>query len=473
MNEVTLADFRCFCETQTAQLAPLTLLVGENSTGKTSFLALVRVLWDVAFQDRFPDFKEPPYDLGSFDEIAHFRGGRGGRAPAFEAGFSIDQASKTSGRRRSRVDGLSRFQVTFRQGGSAPFPSVRLIEKGNVSAESRISSEGVVSLTVTTSKGKWTVNVRDLGVRGWGTSPAGWEGGQRELPPLGYLIRAFRRVAHMDNRSRLALVFDGVKPPDQQDIDEVRHLAMPDPWQFPRPFANAPMRSRPRRTYDPAHSIPDPEGEYLPMFLADVARRDQAAWISLRQSLERFGQMAGLFDEIAIRVLGGKAGGPFQVQVRKFGKRATGSSNKPAKGPPRNIIDVGYGVSQVLPVVTELLRPTESRMFLLQQPEVHLHPSAQAALGSLFCEIAADGRQLLVETHSDHLIDRVRMDIRDGKSKLKPDDVSILYFERRNLAVTINSLGWDTNGNLVAKRGRIPDGYRQFFRIETRRSLGL
>ncbi len=65
------------------------------------------------------------------------------------------------------------------------------------------------------------------------------------------------------------------------------------------------------------------------------------------------------------------------------------------------------------------------------------------------------------------------MDVRDGRSKLRPEDVSILYFKRRNLSVTIHSLAWDANGNLVAQDGAIPDGYREFFRIETRRSLGL
>ncbi len=94
MDEVTVTDFRCFAEKQTAQLAPLTILVGENSTGKTSFMALVRVLWDVAFREQLPDFKEPPDDLGSFDEIAHYRGGRGGRALTFEAGFSMGTTNR-------------------------------------------------------------------------------------------------------------------------------------------------------------------------------------------------------------------------------------------------------------------------------------------------------------------------------------------------------------------------------------------
>ncbi|MYF35402.1 MAG: AAA family ATPase, partial [Synechococcus sp. SB0678_bin_12] len=77
MHSITIENFRCFREKQTARLAPLTLLVGENSTGKTSFLALLRVLDDFVHND-VPDFKRPPYDLGSFDEIAHCQSGRGG-----------------------------------------------------------------------------------------------------------------------------------------------------------------------------------------------------------------------------------------------------------------------------------------------------------------------------------------------------------------------------------------------------------
>ena len=462
MNQVTLANFRCFRHRQTAHLAPLTILVGENSTGKTSFLALARVLWDIAFQERFPDFKEPPYDLGSFDEIAHFRGGRGGRATEFEAGFSIAKPRKPGHRRARRASGEFQFHVTFRRDGSTPLPSVRRIESGKVWAETHISSEGAVSLTVGTSRGRWEIDTRVFGFPRWGSGASSWDGIQRGLPPFTYQIGA---LGHPVNLEHLLIEHEGTEPPSTEDLQELRRLAMFARWHSPRPLPNAPVRSRPHRTYDPAHAIPDPEGEYIPMFLASVARSNQKAWKSLKSSLERFGQEAGLFDEIAIKALGGKAGGPFQVEIRKFGKRA--------KGPRRNMIDVGYGVSQTLPIITELLRPDAARMFLLQQPEVHLHPSAQAALGSLFCNVAANRRQLLIETHSDHLIDRIRMDVRDGKSKLRAEDVSILYFERRNLSVTIHSLGWDANGNLDAKGSRVPAGYRQFFRTETRRSLGI
>ena len=61
------------------------------------------------------------------------------------------------------------------------------------------------------------------------------------------------------------------------------------------------------------------------------------------------------------------------------------------------------------------------------------------------------------------------MDVRDGKTKLKPEDVSILYFERNDLDVCIHSLRFDEHGNVQGA----PDGYRNFFLEETRRSLGL
>ena len=197
------------------------------------------------------------------------------------------------------------------------------------------------------------------------------------------------------------------------------------------------------------------------MYLADVFTRREKEWLELKRRLQAFGEAAGLFDEISIKPLGSRDSGPFQIQIRKSGRKL--------KGPFRNLIDVGYGVSQALLVIAELLRPDAPPLFLLQQPEVHLHPSAQAALGSLFCQIANRERQIIVETHSDNLIDRVRMDVRDGEGSLKPEDVSILFFERDGLDVRIHSLEVDDAGNVI----NAPDSYRSFFMEETTRSLGL
>ena len=461
MDEITLKNFRCFREEQIARLAPLTLLVGENSTGKTSFLAMIRALWDVAYRHRVPDFKEEPYDLGSFDEIAHHRGARGGRAEEIEAGFKVDPMTPRRKKSRANANGSpGRFSVTFRRKGTAPIPVKRRLGYEDISISIH-QDQDQPWLRFGTPRGSWKLTIPETLRLQLDADDA------RTTEPFLFAAFLFAADHYNDGRDRedgVALVpLQGSGSPTNDDVKLIEQLTeLHESFSHKiRPYASAPVRSKPRRTYDPARPARDPEGDYVPMYLASMHFQDKKVWTALRDRLENFGQSAGLFDEISIKPLGKRDSEPFQVQVRKF---AGG-----LKGPPRNLIDVGYGVSQVLPVITELLRVDAPPMFLLQQPEVHLHPSAQAALGSLFCQVAGPARQLVVETHSDRLLDRVRMDVRDGKAPLKPDDVSILYFERGALDVCIHSLRLDEEGNVLDA----PESYRRFFMEETARSLGL
>ena len=447
MNQVTLENFRCFRDEQQARLAPLTLLVGENSTGKTSFLALLRALWDAAYLRVVPDFKEAPYDLGSFDEIAHYRGGRGGRAPEFKAGF--DAAPDPAGNRgKAESNGpFHRFEVTFARKGTVPVPIEWLFGREDLEIAIHVAKDAWQEIRYRTGNGAWS----------W-SAPA--EPGTRFLADRDFLPR-YAYLA-LREKGNLKPVGDSPSVTDE-DIERLEELlyGFDTCYQGNRPFASAPVPSNPRRTYEPSRPGRDPEGETIPTYLSMAFFEDKKSWRALKDVLEKFGQEAGLFDEIAVRPFGKRGSEPFQMQVRKRAPRAM--------GPMRNLIDVGYGVSQVLPVITELFRNSETPMFLLQQPELHLHPSAQAALGSLFCRIADRRRQLVIETHSDHLLDRVRMDVRDGRGKLKPDDVSILFFERGNLDVRIHSLRLDGEGNVL----NTPPSYRRFFMEETKRSLRL
>ena len=459
MHAITIENFRCFREKQTARLAPLTLLVGENSTGKTSFLALLRALDDLAHHT-IPDFKRQPYDLGSFDEIVHYRGGRGGRAET----FSVEVAALPV-----IPDSQDEWKLSVRFGkdtkGTAPMPIYQCVSSGAKGEKEgswiAIDSESQ-SIKIGTKRG-----IRDV---------SDDQKFQRGLLRQSTMSSPIFALLFVFNAEILIQSIDKYKSEEdnsgitKEDVPDLLSLQreLSERASFSRVFASAPTRSQPRRTYDPARSDSDPEGDYVPMLFAELSSQKSQVWDKLKQRLESFGRNSGLFDEIKVRHLG-KHGGPFQLQVKKSGKIKT-------KGPWRNLMDVGHGVSQALPIITELLRgdadqqsPESShpRQFLLQQPEVHLHPSAQAALGSLFCQVAGSKRQLIVETHSDHLMDRVRMDVRDGVSGLKPEDVSILFFERRDLDVRIHSLRIDKEGNVLDA----PDGYRQFFMDEMTRSL--
>ena len=135
-------------------------------------------------------------------------------------------------------------------------------------------------------------------------------------------------------------------------------------------------------------------------------------------------------------------------------------------GPDANLVDVGYGVSQALPIIVGSILAPKGQIVLIQQPEVHLHPKAQAALGTFFSELVRDtDKRYVIETHSDFLVDRVRMAIASGK--ISSSDVNIAFLQRDGLDVTIHELQLDALGNIVDPPGK----YREFFLEEETRLL--
>lgn len=109
---------------------------------------------------------------------------------------------------------------------------------------------------------------------------------------------------------------------------------------------------------------------------------------------------------------------------------------------------VGYGIGQLLPIVVQSLL-SRGGLILVEQPEVHLHPRLQSAVGDLLIDTAASGRaQLLVETHSEHLVLRLLRRVREGV--LDPDDLAILYVDLDDEgAAFVRRLEVDREGDLV------------------------
>ena len=465
MESVTLENFRCFREKQTVKLAPLTLLVGENSTGKSSFLALLRAMAEFSFEGKTPNFKDEPFDLGSFDEIVHNGHDESDRQQAvFVSRVAMNMPVPYFGPPGEVEDNVCvEIEVTFEKQalGTAPNPVRQYISTNADWVEEVVDqTKATYSARVRTERGEWSLHspIR-LDLR----SPLG----SIHLRLLTHFIPD-DSFPESQERTKFTPVLDS--PELSEDDMEIFEFLSYVGAGVPRVhssfqtlkgvFASAPIRSQPERTYNPERWVRRPEGEHVPMRLAEMSEMNPQHWVTLKRHLEQFGNRSGLFEEIRVRHFGEAGRDPFQIQVRKKSEGGEESF--------WNLIDVGYGVSQALPLVSELLEPSEpTELFLLQQPEVHLHPSAQAALGSLFCEVAAGGRQLIVETHSDHLIDRIRMDVRDGKTSLNPEDVKILYFERSELDVKIHEITYDNMGNLE----NVPDGYRRFFMEEVDRSI--
>lgn len=90
--------------------------------------------------------------------------------------------------------------------------------------------------------------------------------------------------------------------------------------------------------------------------------------------------------------------------------------------------NVGFGLTYVLPVVTAVISARPGDLLIIENPESHLHPQGQALLGKLFALAAEQGVQLFVETHSDHVLNGVRVAVK--RKQVSPDKVGIFFFER-------------------------------------------
>lgn len=132
----------------------------------------------------------------------------------------------------------------------------------------------------------------------------------------------------------------------------------------------------------------------------------------------------------------------------------------------QRLADVGYGIHSVLPLLVAISGKNHRTTFLLQQPETHLHPSTQANLAQIMAE---SEHNFLIETHSDHIVDRFRICVMNGV--LRPDELSIAYFALNpgGKSSQIHNLGIDAEGNL----SNAPIGYRSFFMDEAKRLLGF
>ena len=89
---------------------------------------------------------------------------------------------------------------------------------------------------------------------------------------------------------------------------------------------------------------------------------------------------------------------------------------------------VGFGITYALPVLVAVLSAKPGDLLLIENPEAHLHPQGQAKMGELLARAAASGVQLLVETHSDHILNGVRVAVHDGL--VEPEKVTCHYFSR-------------------------------------------
>jgi len=419
--QIIIENIRSFAGSHTIPIRPLTILTGENSSGKSTLLAVVSAFHDAFGFPLNPRFNEAPYHLGGFDTIATYKGGRHGRAKSFTVGFIQDDRSGK---------GATEQRATYRN----------RLGQAELSELTIKNATGEIHLTISHTRGQQTASL---------TLSFDSQSSTHEFS-LGSVLAEVGRINLADfmmlyvsseqqkgSRERAEPWTEGLRLRAYRMIRDARLSSA---------VSIAPIRSRPKRTYDEVTEEFTPEGDHIPYVLRrhlETASPDnKEAFLS---ALQRFGQQSGLFRGLDIKRLGSTLSDPFRIMVK-------------GAGPPANLLDVGYGVSQALPVLIQSLLTAKGRLLLLQQPEVHLHPRAQAALGTFFVDlINSEGKEFVIETHSDYIVDRIRQEVAMGR--LPCDSVVILYLEKAGIETAVYPLSLDRSGNIVGA----PPSYREFF----------
>ena len=120
--------------------------------------------------------------------------------------------------------------------------------------------------------------------------------------------------------------------------------------------------------------------------------------------------------------------------------------------------NVGFGLTYVLPVVTALLSAKKGDILLIENPEAHLHPAGQSAMGKLISLVAQSGVQLFIETHSDHLLNGVRVLV--SKKEIEKENISLLYFSKDE---KLNKHHVEITTPYLDDKGRIDEWPKGFF----------
>lgn len=431
MDYIYMDNFRGFKDT-VIPLRQVNFLVGENSTGKTSVLALLDLIDNPGFWFR-QDFNCGQYEFGGYSDIVS-------ASAQDKSEFRIGLC-----RRQKKEKKALPYCVLMHFREREGLPSIYKFA---------MAENNWVGIAIADGK---SVKYRIDELKTVCTN---------QQDPACFL-RCVERHAQNNNlpftkvpakmhflRMKNLFEFSSILKKLAKDKSNTQSKGFSLP---PLPFevvALSPIRTKPKRTYDGYARPFNPEGEHTPHLLRKyLTSRSKAK--DLGKVLDKFGKESGLFRHIGIKKFGKEQPAPFEVNI-------TLGNN------PLGINSVGYGVSQVLPVVVELITREKGTWFSIQQPEIHLHPKAQAILGDVLYRVAlTDYKTLFVETHSDYLIDRFRYSLSKSKKKIS---AQILYFEKLAGRNRITGIPIHASGKYPIEQ---PAGFRNFFIKESMRNLEI
>ena len=428
LTHLHIRNFKAWKDTGPVRLAPLTVLFGANSAGKSSLGHLLLALQQTA---RSTDRKRALHlgddssliDLGTFADCLH---GHDLKLPlSFELGWTLPKILDV----RDPLQANARYQGERMQldvslaANKAKQPEVKALRYGLSSADKEVLDVALerdekqkLNLTSThydfkmADGRKWPLEEPEKFYRLSDTSLARYKN-------AGFL-------------ADFALATEGM-------LERISYLG--------------PLRSHPRRTYQWSGDTPASVGQMGEYAVAAIL----AAQGEGRRLNRQVGHHTKGFAEFIaawLKDLG---------VIHDFSVRPVAEGRKEyevllkthAKAPEVKITDVGFGISQVLPALVQAFYCPPHSTVWMEQPEIHLHPQVQAELADVFISAtqAREGGkprevQLIVESHSEHFLNRLQRRVAEGM--VKPEDVAVYFCRRAGSATELEPLTLNLFGEI-------------------------
>jgi len=396
IHRISLKNFKCFKETD-VELSRITVLTGENSSGKSSLIYGILA----PFQSNgFPFYLSPN---GKYVNMGDFRN------ISFNNSINNEIEIDTSGYLR-QDEGDYNFKTIWEFDKNSKMPVLKQMEYDHFYIDGcqikKDKDKYLITFTKNADYRKFEIACSD------------------QMPEK--------------ERRRIQETFELVESPHGirfKNLDDIQYIhtkLLDDAFvDFSQPiygygkyFINfiGPFRLPPERTYYRKAKAEERVGTSGEGYIDQILEWEH-------QKAPEFNKLISILKKLElIHSLKTKQlkGGRFEINVKTK-----------SKGVWASLTDVGFGISQFLPIIVADLQlgiavshedyTTESTL-ILAQPEIHLHPSVQASLADYFVnQIKETGKQYIIETHSEYFLNRLRLDI--VKGKLDPADISVYYFE--------------------------------------------
>lgn len=428
LTHLHIKNFKAWKDTGPIRLAPLTVIFGANSAGKSSLGHLLLALKQTTLS---ADRKRPLHlgdenaliDLGTFAECLHNHDLT--HALAFELGWKI------SGKEMGARDPLSQKKFAGDE--------LRLAVTLSAAAKEQPRVDKLTYQLLRNDENQLAVNYwRD-------------EKNKLDISSSEYkFVRNTGRSWPLDDPDKFYRISDQSRA-RFQNAEFLSDFALSTEAALNSVYYLGPLRDHPKRIYSWSGETPESvgqKGEFAIAAILAASAQDRKINRGPKKHLARFDEFIaqwlkdiGVIESFSVKpVAEGRK--EYEVLVKTH---ATASEVK--------ITDVGFGVSQVLPALVQAFYCIPNSTIWMEQPEIHLHPQVQAELADVFIsatQARENGKernvQLIVESHSEHFLNRLQRRVAEGS--VSPDDIAVYFCRRAGAATELEPLRLNMFGEI-------------------------